>query len=246
MKTTFALFRRELGVYFVSPMAYIILTCMMLIFGIFFWMGTRAAATMNAPFVFSEAFVSIAGIMVFVAPIITMRLIAEEKSRGTLETLMTAPVTELQVVLAKYAATLAFLLFLLLPTVAHAILISKYGSIDVPEAVAGYIGLYVTTAALFAIGVFVSSVCTSQVTAGVVTFVVTFILLLTQVIAPHIPTNSIIGSAARTVVELLNPYRNMPDFTRGIIDTRAIVYSITLIVFFLFLSVRALESRRWR
>ena len=246
MSTTFALFRRELGVYFVSPMAYIILTCLMIIFGIFFWNGTSIAARMNAPFVFSESLVSISGLMVFIAPIVTMRLIAEEKNRGTIETLMTAPVTELQVVLAKYAAALAFLLFLLLPTLAHAILVSKYGTIDVPEAFSGYLGLFLTTAALFSIGLFVSSVCSSQVTAGVVTFVVIFILLLTAMIAPQIPTHTALGSAAHDVVELLNPYRNMTDFTRGIIDTRPLVYFITLIVFFLFLSVRALESRRWR
>jgi len=246
MRTTLALFRRELGVYFVSPLAYIVLTCIMFIFGVVFWSGTRAAAAMNAPFVFSEILSQLSGLMVFVAPLVTMRLIAEEKNRGTFETLMTAPVTELQVVLAKYAATLAFLLFLLLPTVAHAILVSKYGTIDVTEALAGYLGLFLTTASLLAIGLFVSSVCDSQVTAGVITFVTIFALLLTAIVAPHISDQTALGKAARTVVETLNPYRNLNDFTRGIIDTRPIVYFLSLISFFLFLSVRALESRRWR
>jgi ABC-2 type transport system permease protein len=159
---------------------------------------------------------------------------------------MTAPVTELQVVLAKYAATLAFLLFLLLPTLAHAILVSKYGTVDVSEAVAGYIGLFLTTASLMAVGIFISSICASQVTAGIVTFVVIFMLLLTAIVAPNIPVDTALGRAARDVVETMNPYRNMGDFTRGIIDTRPVVYFLTLIVFFLFLSVRALETRRWR
>lgn len=246
MRTTLALFRRELGVYFVSPMAYIILTCLMFIFGIQFWMATKAASDFTMPFVFSSQFALMAGLMVLVGPLVTMRLVAEEKSKGTIETLMTAPVTEFQVVLSKYLATLGFLVFLLLPTVAHAILVSKYGTLDVTEAIAGYIGLFLVTASLFAIGLFVSSVCTSQVTAGVISFVVSFFLLLTTMFAPSIPDHTWIGRAAKAVVEVLNPFKYFEDFTRGIIDTRPVVYFLSLIVFFIFLSVRALESRRWR
>ncbi|HEU4339263.1 MAG TPA: ABC transporter permease subunit [Planctomycetota bacterium] len=246
MSTTFALFRRELAVYFVSPMAYIILTGLMFIFGSIFWDGTRNATRMNAPFAYSEVLAAISGLMVFIAPLITMRLLAEERNRGTFETLMTAPVTELQVVLGKYAATIAFLIFLLLPTIAHAILIGKYGTFDASESVAGYIGLFMTTASLLAIGVFVSSICSSQVTAGVVTFAIIFILLLSANYAQHIDGSTKLGAAAKSVIELLNPYRNMGDFTRGILDTRPIVYFLSLIVFFLFLSVRVLELRRWK
>ena len=246
MKTTFALYRREMGVYFVSPMAYIILTGIMLIFGLDFWSRTRFATMMNAPFIFSQALFSVAGLMIFVAPLVTMRLIAEEKGRGTFETLMTSPVTELQVVLAKYGATVTFVLFLLLPTVAHAILASKYGTIDVTEVCSGYIGLFLTTASLLAIGLFVSSVCNSQVTAGVISFVVSFLLLMSAVVAPSISQATALGRAASSVVGVLNPYKNMEDFLRGILDTRPIVYLLSLIVFFLVLSVRALESRRWR
>lgn len=246
MRTTLALYRRELGVYFVSPVAYIILTCVMVIFGIDFWSRTRAASMMNAPFVYSQTLFSFAGLMIFVAPLVTMRLIAEEKSRGTFETLMTSPVTETQVVVAKYVATVTFLLFLLLPTLAHVILVSKYGTIDMPEVFCGYIGLILTTASLLAIGLFVSSVCSNQVTAGVITFVVIFMLLLSAMIVPNISPHTEWGRAARSVVSVLNPYHNMEDFTRGIIDTRPVVYLLSLIVFFLFLSIRAIESRRWR
>ncbi|HKS16561.1 MAG TPA: ABC transporter permease [Planctomycetota bacterium] len=246
MRTTWALFRRELAVYFVSPMAYIILTGLMLLFGLFFWMGTRGAAMNNLPFDYASVLSTIAYFMVFIAPIITMRLIAEEKNRGTFETLMTAPVTDLQVILAKYASTLAFLLFLLLPTVAHAILASKYGTLDVSQAIAGYIGVFLATASLFAIGLFVSSVCSNQVTAGVITFVIIIILAASAAIAPHISPHTEMGRAARSVIGTLDPYGSMDDFRRGIIDSRPVVYLLSLIAFFLFLSVRALESRRWR
>jgi ABC-2 type transport system permease protein len=197
MRTTWALFRRELAVYFVSPMAYIILTCLMVMFGFFFWFSAQKALASSSPFLFAEALSPIAYFMVFIAPIVTMRLVAEEKNRGTFETLMTAPVTELQVVLAKYAATLAFLLFLLLPTVAHAILVSKYGTLDVSESISGYIGVFLATASLFAIGLFVSSVCTNQVTAGVITFVIIIMLAGSALIAPFINPSTALGCAAR-------------------------------------------------
>lgn len=246
MRTIGALIRRELGVYFVSPLAYIKLTALMLIFGLLFWSETKRASDFSLPFVFTNLLSSMAGLMVFIAPLVTMRLVAEEKSRGTIETLMTAPVTEFQVVLAKYLATLCFLLFLLLPTLAHAILVSKYGTFDASEAFAGYVGLFLITASLFAIGLFISSICSSQVTAGVITFVVTFLLLLTTMLAPMIPEQTWWGKPLRSVVQTLDPFRYLGDFTRGIIDTRPLVYFLSLIVFFLFMSVRALESRRWR
>lgn len=245
MSTTFALFRRELGVYFVSPLAYIILTALMLIFGAFFWIGTEGAARMNVPFSYSEVLYLIAYLMAVIAPIVTMRLIAEEKSRGTIESLMTAPVSELQVVLAKYGATLAFMLFLLLPTAAHAILVSKYGSFDVSEAISGYLGVFLTSAALLAIGLFVSSLCSSQVTAGVISFVVICLFLMSAAFISEIPDTSL-GNAAKSVLRVLDPYASMYDFKRGIVDTRPIVYLLSLVVFFLFLTVRVLEFRRWK
>src|SRR5262245_20997028 len=188
VRTFAALFRRELGVYFVSPLAYIVLTGLMLLVGIQFWVMADTARALSTPLVFSNVFAVVAGLMVIIAPIVTMRLIAEEKNRGTIETLMTTPVTEWQVVLAKYAATLGFLVFLLLPTVAHAILVSKFGSLDVSETLTGYIGVFLISASFLSIGLFVSSVCSSQVTAGVITFVVTFILILTTTFAPKFPT----------------------------------------------------------
>jgi len=241
-----ALVRRELGVYFVNPMAYIILTALMLIFGVMFYSETNTAAQWSRPFTFSNLLGAIAQLMVFVAPLVTMRLVAEEKNRGTIETLMTAPVTEFQVILAKYLATLIFLLYLLLPTVAHVILAGKYGTVDVTETLTGYLGVYLITASLFAIGLFVSTICGSQITAGVITFVITFMLLLTTVLAPMISDANWWGKQLRAVVEALDPFRYLQDFLRGIIDTRPLVYFLSLIVFFLFLSVRALESRRWR
>jgi ABC-2 type transport system permease protein len=246
VRTIGALIRKELGVYFVSPMAYIILTCLMLVFGLIFSSEAGDAADFGRPFSFGGLFWVTANLMVIVVPLVTMRLIAEEKNRGTIETLMTAPVTEFQVVLAKYVATLIFLLYLLLPTAAHAILVSKYGTLDVTETLTGYLGLFLISSSFLAIGLFVSSLCSSQVTAGVITLIVTFLLLLSSRFAPQITDRTPLGRTTRSVFEALDPFRYFGDFIRGIIDTRPLVYFLSLIVFFLFLSVRALEARRWR
>jgi len=246
VRTITALVRRELGVYFASPMAYIILTGVMLVFGLVFWSETKRASDFTMPFTFSSSLMSFAGLMTFVTPLITMRLVAEEKNRGTIETLMTAPVTELQVAVAKFASAMLFLFYLLLPTVAHAILISKYGTIDVSETLTGYLGLILLCGSLFSIGLFISAVSDSQVTAGVITFVTTFLLLLTSVLAGQIREDSWWGKPMKSVVQTLDPFKYLEDFLKGIVDTRPLVYFLSLIVFFLFLSVRALESRRWR
>lgn len=246
MRTIVALTRRELGVYFVSPMAYVIVTCLMFIFGLFFTYQARVSAEANQPFVYAGLFEIMSIMVAVIAPLVTMRLLAEEKNRGTIETLMTAPVREAQVVLAKYLASLGFLLFLFLPTLAHAILVSKYGTLDVSETFAGYLGLFLLAASLFSIGLFISSICTSQVTAGVLTFAVTLLLVFTAIVAGFIPQQAWWGKAAVSVISTMNPFPYLLDFTRGIIDTRPIVYYLTLIVFFLFMAIRALESRRWR
>ena len=246
MRTIAALTRRELGVYFVSPMAYVIVTCLMFLFGVFFTTQAQESALRNQPFVYAGLFEIMAVMVALIAPLVTMRLLAEEKNRGTIETLMTTPVRETQVVVAKYLASLGFLVFLFLPTLAHAILVSKYGMLDVSETFTGYLGLFLLGAALFSIGLFVSSICTSQVTAAVLTFALMFVLVFSAMAAGYIPQDAWWGKAAVSVISTLNPFPYLLDFTRGIIDSRPIVYYLTLVVFFLFLGVRALESRRWR
>ncbi|MBI4565315.1 MAG: ABC transporter permease subunit [Planctomycetes bacterium] len=246
MRNLAALVRRELGVYFVSPMAYIILTGLILVFGLMFWTEMGAASDFAMPFSFDRLLATLAAILVFVAPLITMRLIAEEKNRGTIETLMTAPVTDGQVVVAKFAAALLFLMYLLLPTVAHAFLAAKYGTVDAPATATGYLGLILMCSAVFSIGLFISSLCSSQVTAGVVTFVVSFLLILSSLIADRVPADTWYGRPARAVLERIDPFKYLEDFLRGIIDTRPVIYLLSVTVFFIFLTVRVLESRRWR
>jgi ABC-2 type transport system permease protein len=230
-----ALARRELGVYFVSPTAYVILTAMLLLSGYVFLASLEMAAGNRLPVDFSTTLSSISFIVVVSAGLVTMRLIAEEKSRGTLEIALTAPVTETQFVLGKFAATLVLLLWQLAVTAGFALIISRYGRVDLGAILCGYFGVLLVGATVYAMGLFISSLCYSQVTAGMITFVVQVAFLNAKEAAWYQP---LLRAFALT--------EHMNDFMRGVVDTGRLVTLACVTGAFLFLTVRVVESRRWR
>jgi ABC-2 type transport system permease protein len=238
-----ALARRELGVYFVSPMAYVILASMMILSGYVFVKSMEQAAVTRVPADFSMTLSSISFIVMISSGLVTMRLIAEEKSRGTLEIALTAPVTEAQFVLGKFAATLVLLLAQLAVTAGFVVIISRYGQIDLGAIACGYAGVLLVGATIYAIGLFISSLCTSQVTAGMITLVVCMLLIAVQVAAESPALQN------RWFMPLLRAFalsEHISDFMRGIVDTGRLTTLLSLIGYFLFLTVRVVESRRWR
>lgn len=237
-----ALARRELGVYFVSPMAYVILTVLLLVSGWWFYSDVESYAQNRIPISYTNTLFIIVWLVILVCPLITMRLIAEEKNRGTIELLMTSPVTELQVVLAKYLAAILFLGYLLLPTVGYAILVSRYGDVDWGAVGTGYFGVMLAGACIFAVGIFISSLCNSQVTAGIITLMVAFGLVLMGVFASRVPD----GTFWKELYMQFYLIGNIQDLLQGVADSRPLIYCGSLITFFIFLTVRVLESRRWR
>lgn len=242
MRNLVALARRELGVYFVSPMAYVILTGLLFVTGLNFYYEVKAFADNRIPISYLGTLSVIVVLVILVCPLVTMRLIAEEKNRGTIELLMTSPVTETQVVLAKYLSALCFLAYLLLPTVGYAILVSRYGDVDWGAVMTGYAGVMLAGGCIFAIGIFISSLCGSQVTAGIVTLLVSIGLLFIGSYAPRLPE----GTFWKDLYNQLYLIGNIQDLLQGVADSRPLLYCASLITFFLFLTVRVLESRRWR
>jgi ABC-2 type transport system permease protein len=230
-------------VYFVSPTAYVILTAMLALSGYVFVQSTALAAANRLPVDFSTTLSSISFIVVVSAGLVTMRLIAEEKSRGTLEIALTAPVTETQFVLGKFAATLVLLLWQLALTGGFVLIISRYGKIDLGAVLCGYVGVLLVGAAIYAVGLFVSSLCTSQVTAGMITFVIGLLLLAVQVAAV---SPDLQGAWYMPFVRALALTEHMSDFMRGIVDSGRLVTLAAVTGWFLFLTVRVVESRRWR
>jgi ABC-2 type transport system permease protein len=176
-----------------------------------------------------------------IVPLLTMRLLAEEKRTGTAELLFTYPLTDWGVILGKYlAALLVFLVFLLL-TAGNALAFATVASIDWGALASGYLGLILLGGSFLALGLFVSSLTENQIIAAVTAF---GLLLLFWIIGWYQEVGG--GSAIGRVLHFLSMMDHYETFTRGVIDTRDLIYYLSFIYFFLFLTKRQLESRRWR
>jgi len=234
----FALAYRELGSYFISPMAYIVGGMFLLAAGLWFFHEIFVPgheATLR------PLFEAMAYIMVFAVPLLTMRQISEEMRSGTIETLMTAPVTDTEVILGKFLGVMGLYVVLLACTGVFLILMAAYGQPDPGVAVMGYIGMILAGAAYVAVGLFASTLTRYQLVAALVAAAIlaVFVILMQLVVAyGSEPWNEI---AAK-----FNAMTYFKDFARGMFDLRGVVFFGSAAALFLFLSVKSLESRRWR
>lgn len=238
--------QRELKSYFTSPLAYVVICLTQLLLGVLFFMYRGGfwqvdRATLDRLFEYAPY-----GLCLLVIPVVTMRLIAEEKSTGTLEMLITLPVNDWEVVLGKYLGALGLVLILILSTAVYPIAMFvwpwKLGSIDWGPVKAGYLGLGLMSAAGTAIGLLISSVTRSQVIAFFVTFATLFGLAVLTGFAGDFANRAGVG----TVVNFIGFQSHMTSFSRGLIDTRSVVYFLSITVFSLMIAFRALESRKWK
>jgi ABC-2 type transport system permease protein len=243
MRNFLALTRRELGVYFISPMAYIILTSLLGISGAVFVGSMKEFAENQLPINYQFTTYWLMIIIVLTSALVTMRLIAEEKKQGTLEIILTAPISDAAFVLSKFAAAMVLLVYLLAPTVGYLIIISRYGPVDFGAVACAYFGLLMVGAVLYSIGLFISALCSSQITAGVVTLVVALLLLGAHVMmGVQLPETSM----WRPILAYVDLSANFGDFQKGVIDGGRLVYLLSVVGFFLFVTSRVVESRRWR
>ena len=239
--------RRELAAYFFSPLAYVVAVCF---FGACCWVfffGLRPFFPIDPIFVTNQEaslrglFVTMAWAMTVAAPLLAMRLLSEEFSIGTIETLMTAPVTDTQVILGKFLGVLVYYLVLLATTVTFLVLIAVYGRPDPGVVLMGYLGLVLLGAAFLSVGLFASTLTRMQIVAGIVgiTILLGFVATM-QLLTIHGSTG------VAQVAGRLNAMTYFKEFARGVFDTRGTVFFLSIAALFLFLSVKALESRRWR
>lgn len=248
MSKVAALVRRELGVYFVSPMAYIVLTVYLLLCGVWFSGQVSAAAGIGSggsgkfPLTFEGTFQFVTLLALLITPLVTMRLIAEERSRGTIELLMTSPVSEFQVVLAKFVGAVLFFSFLLVPTLVYVWIVHRYGSVDWGATMTGYLGLLLFISFLVSIGLFISSLTSSQMVAAVLTIVLMFALFLVSMMQGMVSRDSWLW----IVLAYVNVSARAGSFAMGVIDTRDVVFLGAGTIYFLFASTLTMESRRWR
>jgi ABC-2 type transport system permease protein len=181
-------------------------------------------------------------LLLFFTPMLTMGVYAEERKRGTMELLMTSPITELQLVLAKFLAAMSLLAAMLLPTLAGVGFIyfcsDPHPSLRIIAT--GYLGVLLLGGSLLALGTFASSLTENQLIAAVLAFAGTLVVWVINVVV-----TGATGTLA-TVLEYFSVIHHYDDFTRGVIDTSSLIYYVSFIIFFVFLTVRSVDSLRWR
>ncbi len=255
MQNIFAIWQREMKSYFASAIAYVVLTVFLFLSGFFFFsylvlvvqssmMQSQMGAggqPIDVPGIITRSlFQTTSVILLFVVPMLTMGLFAEEKKRGTIELLLTTPVGNFQAVMGKYLASLTFLLILFL---ASAVTISPlfiYGQPDWKPILAGYLGMFLYGGALVAVGLFISTLTENQIVAVIITFGTSLFLWLIENLA------SSATGVAKSVIGYLSVISHLDDFLKGVIDTSHIIYYLSFASVGLFLTYRSLESMRWK
>jgi ABC-2 type transport system permease protein len=242
MRNVWTIAKREFNMYFASPVAYAIGFGVLLVLGLFFYGGLLQASLGGTPDLTQTLGVFVT-LLLFMTPALTMRLVAEEQRTGTMELLLTAPLREWELVLGKWLAALGFVAVLIALTGIYALILSRLTvpGLDVGSLLAVYLGLFLLVGALLAVGVFISSLFTNQIAAFFAIIGTTLLLWIID-----LPLQSATGMAADVVRYIAFPTHIYDNFFSGVVELKDIVYFISIMIFFLFLAARSVESRRWR
>ncbi len=234
MGNIFAIYKREMKSYFNSPVAYIIITVFLLISGWFFQAGLFLVNEASVRNVMSI----IPLIFIFFIPAITMRTISEEKKSGTIELILTLPLKESELVLGKFLASLSLLFIALVFTLAYVLTVSLLGNPDEGSVIGGYIGLLLMGSVYLSFGIFASSLTENQIVAFIVGISIILVFFLLDKILVFMPL-SIAG-----FLEYLSVDFHYNNILRGVIDSRDVIYYLSLIIFSLTLASQSLASRK--
>lgn len=231
-----AIARRELGSYFRSPLGYVCTAVFLVLAGIFFYQNIVFSRQATVRPILQVLYT----IMLLVAPLLTMRLIAEEQKNGTIELLLTAPVRDFEVVIGKFLAGVGFFAAMLVPTLFYPAFLSFYGNPDTGGIIGGYLGAVLFCAAVTAIGLFASSLTENQIVAAFITFGILLILWIVDGLS------GMVTGPLGDLLTYIALYPHFNDITRGVIDTKDLVYYLSVIAIALFLTWQTLSARRWR
>lgn len=240
MKTTLTIAGKEFKSYLASPMAYVVTAIFLVATGFLFGISpaTYTQTSING-FLQGIGPISAPTLLILFASLLTMRLLAEERKLGTIELLLTAPVRDSEIVLGKFLGGLYILMVMLGLTLYYPLMLIIFGDPDIGPIFASYVGLFLFATTCLAAGLFASSLTSNQLVAAVVSGALLFGLWFLMLLASALPQTfgQIIGYFS------LSFY--FPDFMRGVIDTRGIVYYLSMTALFIFLAVRSLENSRW-
>ena len=239
MRNVMTIATKEFKSYLASPMAYIVISIFLIFTGAFFGLvgpfnsSTYIETSMGG-------FLQPASIIILLfGPLLTMRLLAEERKLGTIELLMTAPVRDSEVIIGKFLGSVGVMVVMLVFTIYYPIMLIIFGDPDMGPIGTGYLGLFLLGCASLAVGIFASSLTSNQIVAAVVAGGILLGLWFLGTAASYLP--QVVGNA----IGYFSPSTYFPDFMRGIIDTRGIIYYLSIIALFLFLGIRSLENSRW-
>lgn len=231
-----AIFKRELRAYFLTPLGYVIVAVMYFFTGYYFFTYNLYGNTTDTSTLFSMLF----SVAMFLVPVLTMRLLSEERRARTEQTLLTAPVTRLGIVLGKYAAALAIYLAAISGTLVMALVLQHYARPDWPVVLGNFIGLFLLGASLSAICLFISAFTESQVMAAVGGFGATLLLTLADALAYVVRSPGL-----KALFTWLSFHDRYETFTLGIVELSSLCFFLSMTGLFLALTVVALERRRW-
>lgn len=254
IRNVWAITKKDLKNYFITPIGYLVLTVFM---GIMSWMfcsaifdflkrsqafaayGQMSQMDVNM-MVMQPIFGNMAVVFLLMVSLITMRLLAEEKKMKTLELLLTSPLHPSEIILGKFFSALLLFSIMLMGTLLYPIILMIFGEVDVKQILAGYLGIFLLGASFLSIGLFISSLTENQITAGAITFGA---FLFIWIISWIFPSSDSMGGKLISYVSIID---HLANFIRGLVDTRDVIYYLTLIFFGLFLTRQSLESQRWR
>jgi ABC-2 type transport system permease protein len=248
-----AIANKELRAYFASPIAYVVIGFFAFVFG---WMYASilawfVAQGMQAGFggpqslninqqLIRPLVLNMTVVFLFMLPLVTMRTYSEEKRAGTMELLLTSPVTDLEIILGKFLGALALYAVMLAVTMVHFGLLFLFGRPEWKPLLTAYLGLLLFGGCFISIGLFISSLTKNQIVAGAATFAVFLVLWVIDWIGQAL------GPNAEAVLKYLSMTGHLDDFVKGVIDTKHLVYYVSFIVFGLFLTMRSVDTERWR
>ncbi len=259
MRSFYAIYRKEMGHYFVSPIAYVVIGMFLLVCAILFAANLRfeinqamtaqyqsmqygMPSEFDVPTAVMRGFFGLLSTLaLFITPMLTMGVYAEERKRGTMELLMTSPVNEFQIVFGKFAASLTLFAIMLAPTLSFLVFMYLHSDPMPPwrTMAGGYAGIMLLGGCMLALGSFMSSLTENQIIAVVLSFVAILLVWILNI-------GQSLGGAFGSTLAYLSLVNHYDDFTRGIVDTSALVYYFSFMILFIFLTVRSVDSMRWR
>lgn len=230
-----AIFWKEVKSYFYSPMAYILIGLFMLLTSVFFYLGNLASQSAD----FNGTLSTMGFLLLFITPVLTMRILAEDRKNGTEVLLITSPADITSIVFGKFLA--AYFVFLVMTAISfiYPLILIAFGGVVSVQLVGGYIGFLLLGAAFISVGVFASSLTESQVVAVIISFVMLLIMWLADSISGSV------GGFISKICSWISLLSRYTDFNNGILSLTPVIYYLSFVAVFIFLTIRVIEKRRW-